>query len=549
MKIYQSYIKAQAWLWGALGLFGLSVAYVNPWREGVVSDDWCYALTVKHLVETGTYKLNEWSSANILFQAYWGSLFAEVLGYSYASLRVSTVVLAFVGIIAFYFLAKEHRFSNTQAGLLTLGWLSSPIVLLLTFSFMTDVPFLVLMLVALAFYARAIRINNYPLMFCGSLATVAASLIRPTGLALVAGLFCAWIFSKERKSQRGLYLTGLSLPALVGIFVAANFLQPSISARYNSIGQAEYFANPALALGDTLLWRPATFLHYLAFFVLPLAIIGLIALYSEIKQLFRLKAKDKSAHLKLRLLGIVTGFLLIALIYGFFTKPSIALPFYGWQLNTLIQGQWSGRILITVFTLLGAIMLGYVFLRRIVDWKTLPPQERLLDYVTLFLLMYHLLFFQISDRYLLVLLPYCLIALGRYLDKWLLRLKVAALVSCLAMLLFSLVWVRSSMAQIEAHWKAAEQVIAMGVPTNQIGVSWTWLAYHNFADYLAEVKPTILQPLDFSERWYPEQLLRAPFVVIEDEIMPPEEKWQLLFEVSYKDGLFRDRQVKVLKRG
>ena len=82
-------------------------------------------------------------------QAYWGALFARLFGYSFSSLRVSTLVLAAFGLIAFYQLAKEHGLDDIQAGLLTLGLLASPLVLRTSFTFMTDVPFLACLLIAL----------------------------------------------------------------------------------------------------------------------------------------------------------------------------------------------------------------------------------------------------------------------------------------------------------------------------------------------------------------------------------------------------------------
>ena len=82
-------------LWITLAAFALTILFVNPLRETVADDDWMYALTVEHLLQTGSYRSHGWLAANMPFQAYWGGLFARVLGYSFASLRISTLVLVF----------------------------------------------------------------------------------------------------------------------------------------------------------------------------------------------------------------------------------------------------------------------------------------------------------------------------------------------------------------------------------------------------------------------------------------------------------------------
>src|SRR5208283_4043954 len=139
-------------LWGTFALFILTVFFVNPMREMPLEDDWAYALTVQHLLETGTYRLNDWSVTNLFFQAYWGDLFEYILGIGYGTLRVSTLVIALMGLVAFYALALEYGLTRWMAALATMILLSGPVFLFFSFSFHTDAPFLALLVVALLFY-------------------------------------------------------------------------------------------------------------------------------------------------------------------------------------------------------------------------------------------------------------------------------------------------------------------------------------------------------------------------------------------------------------
>src|SRR5260370_30634627 len=112
--------RERPWLLGiGLTAFAIACVVVNPLREMALDDDWAYALTVKHLLETGGYHLNDWAAANIPFQVYCGAAFSRVFGFSHSALRISTLVLFVGGLIGFYFLGREHELSPRAAGLVT----------------------------------------------------------------------------------------------------------------------------------------------------------------------------------------------------------------------------------------------------------------------------------------------------------------------------------------------------------------------------------------------------------------------------------------------
>src|SRR5215211_4760662 len=96
---------AQAHKFGWPGFFMLLIAFttivifINPIREMPTGDDWAYALTVRHLVETGEYRLHDWSAANMPTQVYWGAMLSNVFGFSFSILRMSTLSLFLLGTI------------------------------------------------------------------------------------------------------------------------------------------------------------------------------------------------------------------------------------------------------------------------------------------------------------------------------------------------------------------------------------------------------------------------------------------------------------------
>ncbi|NWJ97889.1 MAG: glycosyltransferase family 39 protein [Chloroflexi bacterium] len=540
------WIGKQGWLGVSLGLFALVALYINPLREAATDDDWAYARMVQHLLETGSYKLSDWASANLPFQVYWGGLFALFGGYSFSSLTFSTLFLAFVGLIAFYYLAREHGLDETQAGLLTLCLLVSPLRLRFSFNFMTDVPFLTLLTLALLLYTRALRWQSYGWMFVGSLAASAAILTRQFGLALVAGLLVTWIFSKGGKKR--IYLTGLILPILAGTGqLYAGLVVPNLAAEYHTGRQVDYLTRGGELLGEFLLWRPATILHYLALFCLPLVALILLRQVSKFRR-FRLLETAQSGDAAQFGTSI---YLLLGLAYGrFIKKGTWLMPYLPWNFDLLGEGRFRG-IITTLLTFTGAILFGPIFSRRFTcrqAWKERPVHQHLLDLTSLFLLLFHLLYFQIGDEYLLVLLPFALIALGRYLKEELLRFKIPLVVICLLLLLVSSAWTRGRLAEVEAFWKGGEYLRAIGVAPREISSFWTWYCYYSFEEYLTETNYRKLDAADLYFRWLPERFKESHFLITKATNPPSGEEWEVLLELTYQGAFFEEQHLLVVKR-
>ena len=122
----------------------ITVALVPPRGDFPLNDDWIYAKTVEGILETGTYEANPYGDPTLIAQAYWGALFCDLFGYSYPVLRVSTLVLCLLGAWAAAHCARACGLPY-GAALLSGGiFIANPFVLNLSYTFMTDVPFLAL---------------------------------------------------------------------------------------------------------------------------------------------------------------------------------------------------------------------------------------------------------------------------------------------------------------------------------------------------------------------------------------------------------------------
>jgi Dolichyl-phosphate-mannose-protein mannosyltransferase len=149
-----------------------------------VVDDWTYAWSVEHFLRTGELRVLEWSAHYPLAQILWGALFSRLFGFSFVVLRLSTLVLALAGLIAFFQTLREVGIPPRPAGLATIALWCNPVFFVLSHSFMTDLPFVSAMNAAILFYVRWVNRRRTWDLCLGSLLTMLAFLIRQLGAAL-----------------------------------------------------------------------------------------------------------------------------------------------------------------------------------------------------------------------------------------------------------------------------------------------------------------------------------------------------------------------------
>jgi 4-amino-4-deoxy-L-arabinose transferase-like glycosyltransferase len=549
-----NFVKDHKLLLIILGLFSLSIVYVNPLRETAMEDDWAYSLTVKNFIESGSYILNDWASANPLFQALWGSLLAFIFGFSFSILRISTLGLVIGGLVAFYGLAKEHGLTNTQAALLVFCFISSPLVFRFSFNFMTDMPFVALLVIAMFLYTRAIRLHNYPVMFAGSIAASACILTRQFGIAIVAGLFFIWLLEKNRVKEIPFFLTGLVLPVLGTLWQIYNvvvFTNPA--AKYNQIHQAAFFADPVKFLGQVFIIKPDIIIQYLAFFTIPVLFLGLLNFFSSLRleKSSSAKINPKKVISKITIFLSITAFVLFAMLIWTATQSFPALmPYLPWNFGLLSSNPYIS-LLVTLITIGGAIFFIYIFYRNYVVeklWKKTPLNRLVLELVTLFLFLLTLVYFHFGDEYLLGFIPFGLITAGVYLKEPLQRFRVPVFVLCTLILLVSATLTRGLLAREEAYWHGAEFIREQGVATDQIYSTWTWVSYYSFDDFINQSTTPYLDIEGLFYWWLPARQKQAAYWITENATPPPGEKWQVLAEFSYQDFLLQDRKLYAIKR-
>lgn len=165
-------------------VLGIIVRLISPVGEFPLNDDWIYAKTVQHLVNTGQYQAHPYLNATLVAQAYWGALFCKLFGFSFTTLRVSTLVLALLNAWAIAQCALMMGLRRNLALLCAMLTATSPLVLQLSYSFMTDIPFLTMSSLSGLFFLKVLKQPHPQWAAWGSSFAVLAFLVRQFGILL-----------------------------------------------------------------------------------------------------------------------------------------------------------------------------------------------------------------------------------------------------------------------------------------------------------------------------------------------------------------------------
>lgn len=327
----------------------LSSLLVEPLGDFPINDDFQYAYPVKSLIENNSYELIDIIAPNIFTQVGWGYAVCWLVGdFSFSWLRLSTLGAAFLGLCFFYRILLELRVSKNLAFCGTLLLWFQPMYFNLSFSFMTDVPFISLCLATFYCYLLHQKRQNSNYRYIGHLLVLAAFMLRQPGLLL---LLCyegiLFIFANKNK-KTVLHFLGAILLAFGFYWWVEKGLKVSlgIEKHYLSVGSA-YF--------DLLLYQPLFFC------------------FQVTKRLF--------------LSGLYMGLLTLPLI-GFVLKKAkqnhwLSLPklFVVLLVNIVIMwgfGQldyhypYSGNMMYNLG--LGAILLPDAFSNNLTHWLTDKPE-------------------------------------------------------------------------------------------------------------------------------------------------------------------------------
>ncbi len=570
------YLRHRTVILPCAAFFLLSTLLVSPVGEFALNDDWIFAKVVETLLDTGTYRGHPYLNATFIVQAYWGALFCKVLGFSFTSLRISTLVLGGVTLWGVAQCALILGLSRSLALLCAAVVAVNPIFFNLSYSYMTDVPFLAATVLAGCCFMKALQTQRSRYVLYGNGLAVMSFFIRQFGVVLPVAFALTLLILHQRRQVvvTGKTLLGFLLPWLAAIALFAVLVSIEEPGSPVFLPLSPYLH---MKVVDALRHLPVC-LCYLGLFCLPLGmarvwqlwqkhdrwspkhIIAFIVVYGVSlwifalpKQLSALFTGGRSPWLNAypeRLPLLLGPNILQDLSLG---GPT-TLPEPNLAPTVQIHGWWWIPTLIALFaaSLLSTNAIDQ--LRRLRRPTPKYPLCRIFQAQELFLLLWIGLFVATAynpwrlvmpDRYLLPAIAPCALLLAREISHYRHRaaLRIASF-GCAVIFLFTLVGQQDFLIFQQASWTAAQRLVqTYAVPTEQISAMATFNGWYNNEAYMARYH---------TRSWWDSELSGKGTWATDDTyrvVRTPLPGYTVIDQVPYFSILgMRERQVSILKR-
>ena len=195
-------------MWSALAIISLIVFWIfvvliiNPVGDFMVNDDWAFTRTFETLLHEGRLASTGWGPAHapggpaLIAQLIWTLPFALIAGPSPTVLRIAVLSLAGLGTFGLFALLRLLKAPPPFALFGTFVFILNPLFLSQSFSFMTDVPFVL-------FICLSLQKARFSLILVGLLFGLCATLTRQIGLIVPVGLIIATVIHPKGIEELG----------------------------------------------------------------------------------------------------------------------------------------------------------------------------------------------------------------------------------------------------------------------------------------------------------------------------------------------------------
>jgi hypothetical protein len=457
----------------------------HPVANMGVDDDGPYILMVQHLVTTGHVAYNGWAAPMLTWQLYLAAALVKLFGFSFTTVRASTILVAAISAFFLHRILVRSNITERNATLATLALVLSPLYLMLSATFMTDIHGLFAVILCLYACLRALQ------------ASTSRSTIAWICFAIAANCLCgssrqiAWLGTLVMvpstlwllRANRRVFLAGLAANFAGALFIVAclHWLkhQPYIVP--------VPLIPKSFPLGHTLAEFIHTFLD-IPFFLLPIFAVFLPQIRDIRQTRPRVVAILSAVAIGYIVLAVVRSHLhpnaLLEPIEADYVSPTGLFPLY-------LQGpppiflHTPVRILLTIASIGGLLGLIACFTRSA---KSLPPTsiatgiswKQLNLLLTPFAAANILLLVPnatewLTDRYLLVLLTVVLIVLTRtYQEQVQPRLPATCLLLVAIMAVYAVAVTHNLFALARARVALAAEIRAAGIPDTSIDNGWEY---------------------------------------------------------------------------
>ncbi len=254
------------------------VVAVNPIGDFPLNDDWAWGLAVKTLYEQHVLTIPAFAGMSLVAHILWGFVACLPAGFSFTALRLSSAVLGLAAVLSTYGLCLEAGATRGLAFLCALAVAANPLIFEHALSFMTDTPFLALVLLSMLCFVHSVRSGARVTAALAIVLALAATLTRQTGVVLPALFAGACVLGRTVTVR----IVGVLLLAAVVVHGGLGWYEEWLRASGQMGPSYDIYARELRALlrnPAALANRPLTIgdglrmvLTYVGFFLLPVLV-------------------------------------------------------------------------------------------------------------------------------------------------------------------------------------------------------------------------------------------------------------------------------------
>jgi hypothetical protein len=196
-----------------------TAAVVDPRGEFPLNDDWSYTRTALTFARGAGMHVDEWSAPSLVGQALYGGLLIRTFGMKFLALRAATLLAACGVAMALFFSLTRLGVHKPIIWVAVLSWIFSPLQLPLSFTYMTEIPFIFFIALSLVFFLEYVsNRRSWALVAAGAVLGY-AFLIRQTAVLFAAALVFTLLL-EQRQNFRMRIRRALIVGSTAGAFIA-----------------------------------------------------------------------------------------------------------------------------------------------------------------------------------------------------------------------------------------------------------------------------------------------------------------------------------------
>jgi hypothetical protein len=256
-----------------LAIYLACIFIADPRGEFPLNDDWSYTRSAFALSTGHGLKVDHWAAPSLIGQALYGGLLAKIFSSSFFALRLSTLGLSCITLLLLWGILLRTGVRRNLACVLLLAWAFNPLQFNLSFTFMTEIPFLFFLALATYLYVLHLDNGNFRFLLLSAAVLGYAFMIRQTALFFILALLCSILLDTNKSIWKRVRQL-LPAAGAAGLFIAGYYLwvlfaggaTAAVHRKFQLLGHLE---------ARQLVGNTYGTLFYLAFMLLP-ALIFLI---------------------------------------------------------------------------------------------------------------------------------------------------------------------------------------------------------------------------------------------------------------------------------